>query len=85
MSASSETCRVQYIGIIKLIKSCMKKIFWPIIALLSITFSTYAFILGSKIIEKTQTATPIYITYPEGYRELPELPKPAAKKVKGRK
>ena len=57
----------------------MKKIIWPVISIVSIILSSYALYLGSKIIEKTQIAPPIYITYPEGYTDLPEEPKKKAK------
>ena len=62
----------------------MRKIIWPAIALISITLSTYAFIIGSKVIEKTQSPPPIYITYPEGYTDLAELP-PKQKVAKSKK
>ena len=52
----------------------MRKIIWPVIATVSLVLSTYAFILGSKIVERTQNAPAIYITYPEGYVDLPDLP-----------
>lgn len=72
MPASCEASRVQYNYFIELIKSYMRKILWPIIALISLVLSTYSFILGSKVIEKTQSPPPIYITYPEGYLDLPK-------------
>ena len=64
----------------------MRKIIWPGIAVISLVLSTYAFILGSKIIENSQKAAPIYITYPEGYKDLPDLPpKPKSTKTKKKK
>ena len=57
----------------------MRKIIWPVIATVSLVLSTYAFILGSKIVERTQNAPAIYITYPEGYVDLPEVKKPVPK------
>jgi hypothetical protein len=52
----------------------MRKILWPIIAIVSMVLSTLAFIYGTKVIEKTQNTPPIYITYPEGYKDLADLP-----------
>ncbi len=57
----------------------MRKIIWPVISLVSIVLSTYALILGSKIVERTQNAPAINITYPEGYVDLPEVKKPVPK------
>jgi hypothetical protein len=62
----------------------MRKIIWPAIVTISLVLSTYAFILGSKVIEKTQSPPPIYITYPEGYKDLPELP-PKPNVIKNKK
>ncbi len=62
----------------------MRKTLWPIIAVTSLVLSTYAFILGSKVIEKTQNSSPIYITYPEGYTDLPEAPKYVPKNTKSK-
>lgn len=63
----------------------MLKVFWLVTAVVSLTLSTYAFIFGSKIIKKTQEAPPIYITYPEGYKDLPELPEKVKKVKKSKK
>jgi len=64
----------------------MRKIIWPVIATVSLVLSTYAFILGSKIVERTQNAPAIHITYPEGYVDLPDLPpKPKVTKTKVKK
>ncbi len=62
----------------------MRKILWPVIATVSLVLSTYAFILGSKVIKSSQNAPPIYITYPEGYKDLPDLP-PKPKTIKTKK
>jgi len=61
----------------------MRKILWPTIAVVSVVLSTFAFIFGSKVIERTQSPPPIYITYPDGYTDLPDLPpKPKVSKTK---
>lgn len=53
------------------------------LALISIALSTYAFILGSKVIENSQKPAPIYITYPDGYTDLPQdQPKPKVSRIK---
>jgi hypothetical protein len=60
----------------------MRKIIWPILATVSLILSTYSFILGSKVIEKTQSPPPIYITYPDGYTDLQDLPQKKKKVTK---
>ncbi len=47
-----------------------EKAMWPIIAVISMVLSTFAFIYSSNSIQKTQDRTPIYITYPDGYTDL---------------
>ncbi len=66
----------------ELMQYFMKKIIWLVLTVVSLVLSTYAFILGSKVMEKSQSAPPIYITYPGGYGELVEPAKPVSKSKK---
>lgn len=62
----------------------MKKALLLAVLIISMTLSTLAFILGTKIIAKTQSPPDISITYPAGYLDLPEKttpPKKVHKKV----